>query len=218
MRAGQLAQGRDAEREAVAIGRAGSADDHDGGQRRGGGRRGLRQRAGEREPVRGNPDALVVRPRDDDLPRRHRRDVVAGDVDVLRGHRQAQEPAVFVAPDVQIERQVRRRDRDVRPARGDQPRRRLDLLGRRCPRPSATATPAAGCTRETSGRAWPCASCAASASYGAKSAFGRTIAPASMGSDLVVSLTGDRDVVLRGRAVEGRVDRLELVPERSRRS
>ena len=102
----------------------------------------------------------------------------------------------------------------MRPARGDQPRRRLNLLGRRLPRPSARATPAAGCRPETSGPAAAVRSRAASASYGAKNAFGRTSVPALDGVGLGRRHAGDRDVVRRGRAVERRVDRLELAAER----
>ena len=107
--AGQLAQGRNAEREAVAIAPARSR------------RRSRRRAAAPARPPPASTACPRARTRSTGIRtrssfgremttclRRHRRDVVAGDVDVLGRHGQPQQPAVLVAPDVQVQRQIRR--------------------------------------------------------------------------------------------------------------
>ena len=98
-RAGDLAEDRDAEHEAVAIGRPAAADKDDGRQTRGARLRRLRQRAGEREAVARDVHLLVVRPRDGDAARRNRGDVLAHDLERLRGHAEPDHPAGVVGPE-----------------------------------------------------------------------------------------------------------------------
>ena len=100
--AGNLAEDRNAEREAVAIGRAAAADQDDGGQPRGAGGRGLRHRAGEREAVARDVHLLIVRPRDRDAARRHRGDVLAHDLERLQRHAEADHPAGVVGPEIGV--------------------------------------------------------------------------------------------------------------------
>ena len=97
----------DAERDLVPIRQSASADEHDRRQTHGAGIGRLRKRAHQDKAVARNPDLLVVRPGDGHLTRRHRRDVVAHDLERLRGHAEPQQPAVLVAPDLDLDRRRR---------------------------------------------------------------------------------------------------------------
>ena len=143
-----------------------------------GGRGGLRQRAGEREAVCGNADVLVVRPRDGDLPRRHRRDVVARDVECSATARSGAAAGRFRRPRCSGRAAAcRRRDRHVRPACGDQARRRLDLLGHATRRRAASIEATRqDVRRESSSRRPPSSAAPPALRTAAKNGFGRKIA------------------------------------------
>ena len=125
---GDLAENRDAEHDAVAIGRSAAADQHDGGQTRGARLRRPRQRADEGESIARNIHLLVVRPRDGHAARRDRGDVLPHDFERLRGDAEPDHPAGVIGPEIRIDLSGRQHQRDVRAPRRNHSCRRLNLF------------------------------------------------------------------------------------------
>ena len=119
-----------AERQTVAVDRSARADqDHPGKFSRR--VRRARQRSGQREPVGWHGDAFIIRPRNGDGSRGDRGDVLAHDFDRLTRGAEPDHPAGLVGPDGHVDRFLRQRQRQPRPARRNQPRSRLYLFGGR---------------------------------------------------------------------------------------
>ena len=171
----------------------------------------LRQRAGEREAVGRDLHLLVVRPRNRHAPRRDRRDVLAHDVEVLRGNRQPQQAAGFIAPHFGVERPRSTSSFSARPPHVDHPRRRLEGSRTRTRRPGSEATP--GPRRPTPLRPAPPLQRAAPAP---RTAPERARQEHGIGGDRVgflARLSCLRELRRRGRAVDDRVHRQRLTAQ-----